>query len=389
MPSHYIASIGALVQTFRLDLQYAANEMDMDLDGDASEADNRTTSVIPLVVNTQGWTKGLGADLMAAVGELVQPTHVFELKADTLAANANERSRESAGAIKDIPSSTSWIDESIMGTSVPHGEHQPTQHWILPAAPLGPIGNFFNPSDTRAINLLTYFHAGNSGQRGLTWRTDMSLLTTPPYDVDVNVAFDAIILTGPGSEDVVYEEVLRSLNCSIVALVEDENSTDILEGGGEAAVRGGIPYVQGTLPPDPSTSRCHGLAFARGVSTLNSSPGPAGASERNEPSAKLQLLTPVPPNVLARCRVLVKGELEMPIWAFVGSSSDGDLGGREWKGSGKKEEGGGGTVLGVPWEKVPYLTFRGAREMFGGGGGVIAGSGVKKARKNVMRRGHM
>jgi len=55
-PSHYLHSIQSLLETYKLDLQFPASI------GDPTPGDERIYDVIPLVVNTMGWNKGLGAD---------------------------------------------------------------------------------------------------------------------------------------------------------------------------------------------------------------------------------------------------------------------------------------------------------------------------------------
>ncbi|KAG9026443.1 Polynucleotide 5'-hydroxyl-kinase grc3 [Tulasnella sp. JGI-2019a] len=379
-PSQYIASVAALLQTYRLDLQCAMAEVGVDQDVD----EHLSSDITPLIINTQGWTKGLGADLMRAIEDVVQPTHVFEFAGEDRTAPSEgltpsrERQHRRAAAF-DVPGITQWAGEYLSMMSTPFVERQAPKVWTLPPAPAGPLANLFTAADMRAINLMSYFHQQHAVD-GPTWRTDTSLLARPPYEVNINVAFDAVVLTGPGSEDVVFEEVLRALNCSVVALVEDENSKDFFGTGQSGAIGGDhFPYMQGAPPPDPSTSRCHGLAFIRGIST---STIPESSSSLG---VSVHMLTPIPPEILSRCRVVVKGEMEMPIWAFIGSSSDPEQG-CEWKGTGRKGETGGGMVCGVPWENVPHLAFRGGRES---PSAAVVGSGVRRARKNVMRRSQL
>lgn len=45
--------------------------------------DERIHDFIPLVINTMGWTKGLGADLNKKIEDMVQPTDVYELEGDS------------------------------------------------------------------------------------------------------------------------------------------------------------------------------------------------------------------------------------------------------------------------------------------------------------------
>jgi polynucleotide 5'-hydroxyl-kinase GRC3/NOL9 len=72
----------------------------------------------------------------------------------------------------------------------------------------------------------------------------------------------------------------------------------------------------------------------------------------------LQMLTPVPPSLLTSSapRVLVKGEVELPVWGML----DPD-----------EEEGG---------KEVPFLRW---------GKGEGAGAEKRRVRRNLMRRGQM
>lgn len=374
-PAHYIACIAALLQTYRLDVQYAAAELET---GDTFDLeDDRSSMMVPLVVNTQGWIKGMGADLMRAIEEVVPATHIFVFEAEPFFDHsrspnhkATTTSRSALNGV-EIPSETNWVELGASDVLFQSGQTEPAKVYALTSPPAGPLSTTYTASDIRVMSLMSYFHHHASEGVSPSWRTSQSLLSTPPYEVDISVAFDAVILHGAGYEDVVYEELLRALNCSIVALVETDDSSWLAEDGEGTSLP--IPYIQGRTPPDPRTSQCHGLAFIRGIST------PTISQEH----IRLHLLTPVSLDILARCRVLIKGEMEMPVWAFIGSSSD-PVAGQEWRGTGAKSESGGGCVGGVPWEKVPYLAFRGVK-----GEAVAVGSGVKRPRKNVMRRGQM
>jgi polynucleotide 5'-hydroxyl-kinase GRC3/NOL9 len=74
----------------------------------------------------------------------------------------------------------------------------------------------------------------------------------------------------------------------------------------------------------------------------------------------LLLLTPLPLSALEKVSGLVKGELQLPLWAML----DHQLG----KGSG---------VANVPWNKVPYIT----QESTEG-----AGANALRVRRNLLRR---
>ena len=289
----------------------------------------------------------MGADLLRSIEEFVQPTHIFELHGNT---PENERDSDAFPSygkptafrtrFEEASGTTVWLEESPM---IRIGQ-KPETISLPSVAQSGPSSS---PADLRALSIMSYFHS----QQG----TARSLLEMPPYEVDVRVAVDAIILTSPGSEDVKEEDLARTLNCGLVALVESDEPMDP-----EFKSRN-LPYIAGTPPPDPMSSRCHGLAFIRGVAVVDN-------------TLRLQMLTPIPPELLKRSRVLVKGDMEMPIWAFIGSA-DNEGAGKEWMGE---------KLLETEWGKVPYLSYRGA-----GGASNVVGSGVKRPRKNVMRKGQM
>jgi polynucleotide 5'-hydroxyl-kinase GRC3/NOL9 len=303
-PSHYLRAIQALVETYRLDLQFATSLVDIEDDGE----DDRIADIIPLVVNTMGWTKGLGADLARRIEELVQPTDIF-----------------------------------LFDTSPPDGaELGGAQVHIL--EPITPSRRF-TPSDHRALSLLSYFHAVvpnpmySAPLRQTTaslWSTHLPLCARPPYELTSRLALDRIVLTGAGSEDVVRTELVRVLAGALVALVSGPPPPPPPEGNSEL-------YTPGSSPPDPATSNCLGLALVRGVSSDGS---------------KLQLLTPVPPETLKNARILVMGELGLPVWGWLDFRS----------------------VDGKASADVPFLRW---------GRSTGAGSERRRVRRNIMRRAQM
>jgi polynucleotide 5'-hydroxyl-kinase GRC3/NOL9 len=245
------------------------------------KASDRIVDVIPLVVNSMGWTKGLGADLTRRIEEMIQPTHIFTFD-------------------------TSPHDGDGDGVE-PHG---PRVHTLEPVTP----PPRFTAADHRALSLLSYFHAVFPAPAHLpplqpptasAWDTSLPLCAQPPYELTSRLALDRIVLTGAGAEDVVRTELVRVLAGALVALVSD---TEPSHSDNEEL------YTPGAPPPDPACSNCLGLALVRGVSSDGS---------------KLQLLTPVPPETLVNARVLVMGELRLPVWGWLDfRSADGEQAGR-------------------------------------------------------------
>ncbi|KAF7308571.1 Fungal-trans domain-containing protein [Mycena chlorophos] len=280
LPAQYLSAIPALLETYRLEV---ATSM---VDDDVTDGDELISDSIPLVVNTMGWVKGLGADLGQRIEEFVQPTDIIEFH---------------------------------LTASPPTPSSLATLHVLEPIAPSILTANY-TAADHRAIACLSYFHADFTTPPAVTWDTSRPLCAQRPYEVDWSVALDKFVLCGPGSEDVVPTEITRVLNGAVVGLVEVEPGT--LE---DTESTSEVPYTQGGQLPSPSTSRCHGLAIIRSVSPT---------------SSHLHLLTPLPVHLLSRCRVLVKGEMELPIWAMLDFTST--------------EE---GEVAGTEKARVPYLQW--------------------------------
>ena len=303
-PSRYLGAIQALVEVYRLDLQFATSLVDVE-DG---QEDDRIADLIPLVINTMGWTKGLGADLARRIEELAQPSDIFSFEAS--------------------PSN----DAVELGG--------PEVHILEPITP----PQRFTPSDHRALSLLSYFHAvfpdpihpAPLGQTAASrWSTDFPLCARPPYEITSSVALDRIVLVGAGAEDVVRTELGRVLSGALVALVSAQPQPEEIE----------KLYVPGSPPPDPVSSNCVGLALVRGVSNDES---------------KLQLLTPVPPERLVDARILVMGELQLPVWGWLDFRS---------------AEGSAGSGV-----DVPFLRW---------GRSAGAGSERRRVRRNILRRAQM
>lgn len=244
------------METYRLEIQSSYEEP---IDGD-----NRLGSIVPLVINTQGWTKGLGADLLEKVENLVAPTAIFNMEPEEL-----------------------------------HFSHTRQSSQVYHIQPiLSPVLNqYFTATDHRTFAILSYFHASFADDGTATqWNTEIPLCAHRPWEVVLKKAIDKIILTGAGFEDVVPEELQYAINCSLVGLVCDDHS--FVETNESDAPY----YIQGDGLPSPSHTRCVGLALIRGVD-LN--------------TGKLHLLTPIPPKLRRSCRTLVKGELEMPVWGMI------------------------------------------------------------------------
>ena len=271
-----------------------------------------------------GWTKGLGADLNKKIEDMVEPSDVFEFE------NLNHNSNFGSFPPTPIP--------------------ERRRRHLPPAQTF--IGTSHTPAELRALSLLSYFHTvrlpiQNDHQATTLWETEIPLCAKVPYDVCTSAAFDRVILATPGMEDVVASEVQSVLNGAVVALVESYDEL-VTAPDRPPEVSGELDslYKQGTPPPSPFSSNCFGLALIRSLS-----------------ATRMQIITPVRPTLLGRCRILVKGEIEIPVWGMLDSRAEDD-----------------DNVAGVEKLKVPYLRW-GKTEGLGGG--------KRRVRRNLMRKSQL
>jgi len=221
----------------------------------------------------------------------------------------------------------------------------------------------YTAADWRALSLMSYFHSSlqpspfTDIESLLQWNASSPLLAIKPYAVSPRLAFDSIVLSGPGSDDVVLSEIGRVLNGAIVAFVSCEpGSIDLLSPPPHSQSECSIPYRQGAPLPDPRTSNCVGLGLIRGVSPDLLSP--EARRDGSTASEVLHIITPIPLAVLcdeSSCRCIVKGEIELPVWGMTDT-----------------RDGQGGLV-----DDIPYLQSRRSG---------AAGSDRRRVRRNIMRK---
>ncbi|KAI6099090.1 hypothetical protein F5141DRAFT_1219281 [Pisolithus sp. B1] len=319
-PSYYLSAIQTLLETYKLEVHVPA------LADTSTSSDGRIEDVIPLVVNTMGWTKGLGADLNTRIEELVEPSHVFEIEGSEEGAQATNAVRVQLEAIQ--------ADATNM--------------------------HAFSAADHRNINTLSYFHAVFPpfiGEQQPSASVSFSVVPSPVSLRQVTAeCWDATL---PLCARYPYEELPRVLNCAVVGLVAYDENTKEAEMEPTDQVVSSLPYSPGQPVPHPSISNCLGLALIRGVfSSSGPSPTPSQSSLTH-----LHILTPLPPSILGHARVLIKGEFELPVWGML-DFRDGEEGG----------------IASVERERVPYLQWGKSEGL---------GSQRRRVRRNLMRKAQM
>jgi polynucleotide 5'-hydroxyl-kinase GRC3/NOL9 len=282
------------------------------LDGDDS-LDIEVNSDFPLIVTCPAWYQGSGMDLNVNLTQALAPSHVVCLgEGPTKAMAALQRA---AGS---------------------------TRLQILQSQPYPTTGTFRTASELREMQLISYFHSEWNNSGPLLWNPT-PLTARKPYQVSYGEqGSDFLGVFIFGEVPVMYANMLSTLlNGSLVSLIaiEDDAALDAME-----LCRGEedrIPYFAAgdkgyTSPFDPSMSTVIGVALIRSVDSEEQT---------------MQILTPVPPQALAKVPhkrlVLAFGALECPGWAYTE-----DFYHRDWA-KDRLDEGVGKELKSAPW--VEYV----------------------------------
>lgn len=250
--THYLAAIAQLVEQYRYEVQYP-----LDPETDAG----KITEVVPLVVNTQGWVKGLGADLLLEIERMTEPGWTYTF--------ADVSGEGEAGEEPDV--------------QLVAGFGKVTQ---LEGIPGSALHSRFTAADMRTLSMVGSLHAHFGAEGHVVWDFSTPLGGVKPWAVSVEKVVKELYITGEGADGVVDEDLSLALNGRIVALVER------LEGTAEGF------YTPGRAPPSPTETHCLGTGLIRSVS-------PDGKT--------IHLVTPLPPAALARASIVICGELELPV----------------------------------------------------------------------------
>lgn len=298
---------------------------------------------VPLVINTQGWVKGLGEELLRGIEIAAEPTHTFAFESEF-----DEQPQAPAGS---GPGWTSSPPPQQSYTSV--APSSGTMSFTLQSAPVSPLLARHTPSDLRTLSMIAYFHA-QLGQQ--TWDFSRPLLAIPPWQVDLSPSPSSngveggirqVVMMGESADSILPADLALALNGNIVALIEHPE---------QDPARESVYNPEHDTPPALDESTYRGLALVRGIQPV---PDP----QSDEATAyRLHLLTPLPAEVLQRCNVIVRnGAVELPLCGML-----------DWRYPNA------GDLAGVKWEDAPYLDVSGV---------VGVGGERRRFRRNLMRKG--
>ncbi|GAA5982354.1 hypothetical protein JCM5350_006155 [Sporobolomyces pararoseus] len=357
-PTSYSTAVSSLLETYALEIEFPVIGEPIPSNPrrrhhhQASQIPSKSVQTtggkvrerVPLVINTQGWVKGLGADLLAKLKAESQPTHVCSF------VSPFDSNGEDSGGYSD---GGSYVQQQQYELS--HEEGLPYQLFTLPAAPSNPLESKWTASDYRTLSFVSYFHSDLAISRATTspsstfpssWNFSSPLLARIPYSLDWKREAGQIssvhLLDG---DDISYEHVLHALNASFVAIV-DPNALSETSSTLPTSTTRSFPYDPSSTISPPSSSRALGLGLIRSISPSTTS---------------LHLLTPIPPP--STTVSLVKGSLELPLALMLDHTAS----------ESEREQG----LKGVDWKEVPFLSIEEGE-----------GAGRRRVRRNLMRRGH-
>jgi polynucleotide 5'-hydroxyl-kinase GRC3/NOL9 len=243
-PAHYIISIIDLLSSYR-----------------------QSHSSAPLLINTMGWTKGLGLELLQDILAHSQASDIVFL------GNGGAQS-----VAEIIPANTAIL------------------HEIASAGGVAP--SRFAPADLRMLHTLSYFH-----RRDWDWDFSTPLTGFAPWVVPYTGperGIDAVHILG---ESVVPEELATAVEGTIIGIVvvAEHNLPETYR-----ASESSLPVI--TAPLTPEVAECRGLAVIRAIDAAN---------------GVVHLLSPVVQEEVERWDreglrvVLVRGRLDLSPWEMV------------------------------------------------------------------------
>lgn len=328
---------------------------------------------IPLIINTCGWIKGTGLELLNEIINFSNPSDMILIHSQPHPpphyGNGNV-----ATAVMDIHALT---------------PHTTRFYHVQPALSVG-TSQRYSAADLRTLHTISYFHHYHQGNltsatpdsisTNITWSFKNPLTHHRPYILpasEVQGGVHILDLTPPLPSDLVGDAIEGSIVGIVLVATESQNGNDAtshVDTNGENAPEVAmtpIVYPPNSPTPMPETSHCVGLAVIRAIenpTTITCSVfqlvfphGDTYIAQANDTSAR----SPTGAFALA----LVRGRLEVPIWDFVFPAADGT------GGTGGKDQAGK--------EVTPWVVY----DVPGGGKAV----GVRKwrFRRNLMRRGQM
>ncbi|KAK9237927.1 hypothetical protein V1525DRAFT_342717 [Lipomyces kononenkoae] len=325
-PQDYVRHVNNLMSHYN-------NDMHRFTDNDASHIE------LPLIVNTPGWTKGQGVEVLRQMIDIIGPS-IIVYSGPRLTQPDIETNFELAEALRSTSPHASLVDLAPFGDS-------------------GRKSAKYSAADLRVAQTMAYFHS--TGDQ--TWDFSRPLTSWRPYIVRYGGDGDGDVhgIEILGHEMILDEHIPCAINGTIVG-ISIASGDAALNSRAASIGDSSLPMLETrAIDADADAVNCLGLGIIRAIDPATST---------------LQMLTPVSPQTILgfvsssssssssnNKVILSRGRLPLPIWA----AWDGDQSG----------------VASRPWRKVPYLSID---EIVSPDVRAALGGQSLRVRRNVMRR---
>ncbi|TPX62382.1 hypothetical protein PhCBS80983_g00521 [Powellomyces hirtus] len=322
-PDYYLACLRHLFHVYETEVAHG------DDDGES----------VPVVVNTHGWIKGMGLDLLVHFLRGVKPTIVFQMSVPRQ--NPGSGSKNILADLKGMLSTVASPDDPPIAE--PHSQSSTTPSFIphitdIPAlsdhASSSPLSSSAPPAlgaaDHRVLSLVSYFHQhpppppinnnnnnnNNDGHPYRQWTFDTPLTARIPF----RVPFSHIRIKFLHGE-IPFSQTLHALNGCVVGLVVDRTlyqqpppphpthgvpPPPVIDPTHHHHHSTALRIIPSQIPFLPSMAHCVGLGLVRAVDTTQ------------EGGAFHILTGPIPHDQLRDVNTIVRGcgaETPIPLLA--------------------------------------------------------------------------
>lgn len=307
----------------------------------------------PLIINTPGWILGTGLEILVGLIQILSPTAVVYM--------SKEGPVEVVESLKEASKSIPLYALPSQGSELV----------------------VRNSSSLRAMQTISYFHLQNERANNLRW-DPTPLSTLPPIQVSYSGKHAGILGILCLGDQPPPELLIESINGSIlaIAVIDDQaaipeyNSSGTLDTPTKDSTiirtpKEQIPYFnpRKTITLDPRYSHTIGCLLVRGIDIQH---------------RRLQVITPIPPNVFHEVReanksiVLISGKLDTPSWAYTE-----ELHRQSWTKMKSEEDSESEDLVADigEFENIPWV------EKLTGGKGRGEGGKVWKVRRDLGKKG--
>ncbi|KAK9357000.1 hypothetical protein V1523DRAFT_3656 [Lipomyces doorenjongii] len=294
--------------------------------------DNACQMELPLIVNTPGWTKGQGVEVLRQMIRITKPSIIVYI----------------GPRLAQPDMDTNFELAEVLRTTSPNAS-------LSELAPIGDSGRKsakYSAADLRVAQTMAYFHSTG----GQTWDFCKPLTAWRPYIVRYSNGGDADVhgIEILGCEKILDQQIAAAINGTVVG-ISAVSADAALKIRSASTGDSSLPILDTpTIDADADAVNCLGLGIIRAI---------------DQATSTLHILTPISPQTIfdavssSNKIILSRGRLPLPIWA----AWDGDQSG----------------VARRPWREVPYLSVD---EIIGADIRAAVGGQSLRFRRNVMRR---